>query len=103
MQHDLYEFLDILKILIRHPSVVSAEHSFFRVLQRELEEIGVKATWYEGSLVAQGNKPDSRYLSAHIDRHGLICTGPNEFQYAAFIAGKSSAGSVSWIRRSVLT
>ena len=86
MQHDLYEFLDILKILIRHPSVVSAEHSFFRVLQRELEEIGVKATWYEGLLVAQGNKPDSRYLSAHIDRHGLICTGPNEFQYAAFIA-----------------
>lgn len=86
MQHDLFEFLDILKILIRHPSVVSAEHSFFRVLQRELEEIGVKATWYEGLLVAQGNKPDSRYLSAHIDRHGLICTGPNEFQYAAFIA-----------------
>jgi putative aminopeptidase FrvX len=86
MQHDLFEFLDILKILIRHPSVVSAEHSFFRVLQRELEEIGVKATWYEGLLVAQGSKPGSRYMSAHIDRHGLICTGPDEFQYAAFIA-----------------
>ena len=86
MSHDLFELLDILKLLIRHPSVVSAEHSFFRVLQRELEEIGVKATWYEGLLVAQGNRPDSRYLSAHIDRHGLICTGPNEFQYAAFIA-----------------
>jgi hypothetical protein len=27
------------------------------------------------------------YLSAHVDRHGLLCTGPNEFQYAAFIAG----------------
>lgn len=87
MSHDLFELLDILKLLIRHPSVVSAEHSFFRVLQRELEEIGVKVTWYEGLLVAQGDKPDSRFLSAHIDRHGLICTGPNEFQYAAFIAG----------------
>lgn len=87
MIHDLFELLDILKLLIRQPSVVSAEHSFFRVLQRELEEIGVKVTWYEGLLVAQGNKPSSRYLSAHIDRNGLICTGPNEFQYAAYIAG----------------
>jgi putative aminopeptidase FrvX len=87
LQHDIFEFLDILKFLIRQPSVVSAEHSFFRVLQRELEESGVQATWYEGLLVAQGSKPNSRYLSAHIDRHGLICTGPNEFQYAAFIAG----------------
>ena len=29
-------------------------------------------------------------ISAHIDRHGLICTGPNEFQYAAFVAGGRS-------------
>jgi len=26
-------------------------------------------------------------FSAHIDRHGLICPGPGEFQYAAFISG----------------
>jgi hypothetical protein len=83
-------FVDILKNLIRHPSVVGAEHSFFRVLQRELEERDVKVTWYEGLLVAQGNKPDSLMLSAHIDRHGLICTGPNEFQYAAFVTGNRS-------------
>jgi hypothetical protein len=41
-------------------------------------------------LVAQGNIPDRLILSAHIDRHGLLCTGPNEFQYAAFIAGNQS-------------
>ncbi|MDH5612738.1 MAG: peptidase M42 [Gammaproteobacteria bacterium] len=81
------EFTDLLKAVIRQPSVVSAEHSFFRVLQRELEERGAKVTWYEGLLVAQGSKPYSTMFSAHIDRHGLICTGPNEFQYAAFIAG----------------
>ncbi|MGJ8693689.1 MAG: peptidase M42 [Thalassotalea sp.] len=80
------EFIDLLKILIRHPSVVGAEHSFFRVLQRELEERGAKVTWYEGLLVAQGTKPFSAMFSAHIDRHGLVCTGPNEFQYAAFIS-----------------
>lgn len=80
------EFIDLLKILIRHPSVVGSEHSFFRVLQRELEERGARVTWYEGVLVAQGSKPMSTMFSAHIDRHGLVCTGPNEFQYAAFIA-----------------
>ena len=81
------EFIDLLKALIRQPSVVGAEHSFFRVLQRELEERGATVSWYEGLLVAQGSDPDSTLFSAHIDRHGLMCTGPNEFQYAAFIAG----------------
>lgn len=86
----LFEFEDLLKSLIRQPSVVGAEHSFFRVLQKELEERGAKVTWYEGLLVAQGSEPESAMFSAHIDRHGLICTGPNEFQYAAFVAGGRS-------------
>lgn len=83
-------FLDILKSLMRSPAVVGAEHSFFRVLQRELEERGAKVTWYEGVLVAQGTEPMSMMFSAHIDRHGLVCTGPNEFQYAAFVSGGRS-------------
>jgi putative aminopeptidase FrvX len=84
------EFIDLLKALIRQPCVVGAEHSFFRVLQRELEERGARVTWYEGLLVAQGAQPHSSMFSAHIDRHGLICTGPNEFQYAAFVSGHRS-------------
>ena len=83
-------FLELLALLMRQPSVVGSEHSFFRVLQRELEERGAQVTWYEGLLVAHGNKPTSLMLSAHVDRHGLICTGPNEFQYAAFVAGARS-------------
>lgn len=83
-------FIELLRTLMRSPSVTGAEHSFFRVLQRELEERGANVTWYEGLLVAQGSKPDSRMFSAHIDRHGLVCTGPNEFQYAAFVAGARS-------------
>jgi len=78
-------FLDILKHLIRRPSVVGEERPFFLSLKRELDEIGVHTTLYEGLLVAEGNQPDSGMLSAHIDRHGLICTGPNEFQYAAYL------------------
>lgn len=88
MQFDL--FIDLLKELIRQPSVVGSEHAFFRVLQRALEERGAQVTWYEGLLVAQGREPHSSMFSAHIDRHGLICTGPNEFQYAAFVAGSRS-------------
>ena len=83
---EMSRFLDILKQLIRTPSVVGSEHSFFLSLKRELEEIGIEATLYEGLLVAEGSEPGSGMISAHIDRHGLICTGPNEFQYVAFIA-----------------
>ncbi|MDD2451440.1 MAG: peptidase M42 [Sulfurovum sp.] len=79
-------FYDILKQLIRIPCVVGAEHPFFMFLKRELEELNVNVEYYDGVLVAKGNRPESGYISAHADRHGLICTGHNEFQYAAFIA-----------------
>lgn len=86
-QGGLDEFLHLLRALVREPSVVGVEDAFFRVLRRELEEYPVTVQRYQGLLVAQGSDPSSVYLSAHVDRHGLLCTGPNEFQYAAFIAG----------------
>jgi putative aminopeptidase FrvX len=79
------DYFDLLKQLIRSPSVVGAEYPYFFTLKRELEELGIQTTLYEGMLVAQGNDPSSGYISSHVDRHGLICTGPNEFQYAAYI------------------
>ncbi|MCW1913535.1 hypothetical protein OJ996_08115 [Luteolibacter sp. GHJ8] len=87
---ELDDFLDLLRNLVREPSVTGAEDSFFRVLTRELQELGVKLTYYQGLLVAQGRDPDSLILSAHADRHGLVCTGPNEFQYSAFLAANRS-------------
>ena len=83
-------FLDLLKQLIRIPSVTGAEHSFFLYLKRELEELGIQTSYYDGLLVAQGNNPTRGMFSAHIDRHGLICTGPNEFQFAAFLEKNKS-------------
>ncbi len=79
-------FYDILKQLVRVPSVVGAEHPFFITIKRELEELELEVEYYDGVLVAKGSDPSSGFLSAHADRHGLICTGHNEFQYAAFIA-----------------
>jgi hypothetical protein len=86
---DLADFLEILQGLVREPSVVGTEDSFFRVLRRELEEVDVSIERYLGSprRPRPRKNPESIVLSAHIDRHGLLCTGPNEFQYAAFIAG----------------
>lgn len=81
------DFLHLLRALVREPSVVGVEDAFFRVLRRELEECPVKVERYHGLLVASGTDPNSMFVSAHVDRHGLLCTGPNEFQYAAFIAG----------------
>lgn len=80
------KFYDILKQLIRTPSVVGAEHPFFMRVKRELEELDLNVEYYDGVLVAKGKNPTSGYISGHADRHGLICTGHNEFQYAAFIA-----------------
>lgn len=57
---------------------------FFLYLKRELEELGIETFYYDGLLVAQGSNPNRGLLSAHIDRHGVICTGPKEFQFAAF-------------------
>jgi len=84
---DLSGFLITLRHLVREPAVVGAEDSFFRVIRRELEELDVSVERHSGVLVARGRDPESVILSAHIDRNGLVCTGPNEFQYAAFIAG----------------
>ncbi|CAA6677139.1 MULTISPECIES: peptidase M42 [unclassified Lentimonas] len=83
----LDEFLEILRHLVREPSVVGSEDSFFRVLRRELDEVDVKIEYHLGLLVAKGSAPNDLIISAHVDRNGLICTGPNEFQYAAFISG----------------
>lgn len=95
---DLSGFLEILQQLVREPSVVGTEDSFFRVLRRELEECDIRVERHLGVLVARGSEPDRLVLSAHIDRHGLLCTGPNEFQYAAFISanrGELDGDSVS--------
>ena len=95
---DLSGFLITLRHLIREPSVVGAEDSFFRVLRRELEELDVSVERHSGILVARGNDPSSVILSAHVDRNGLVCSGPNEFQYASFIAanrGELTGDSVS--------
>ena len=49
-------FYDILKQLIRVPSVTGHEHSFFMFLKRELEDLNIAIEYYDGVLVAKGKK-----------------------------------------------
>ena len=81
------KFLRVLDQFVSHHCVVGAEAPFYSFLAKELKKRGAKVSRYSGLLVAEGKDPDSIAVSAHVDRHGLICTGPGEFQYAAFEAG----------------
>ncbi|MGK0180563.1 MAG: putative aminopeptidase FrvX [Nitrospinales bacterium] len=78
------EFLKFLELFIKTPSVIGTEHTFLLHLKRELETLNIKATLYEGLLEAQGEDKSGITLCSHVDRHGLVCTGPDEFQYASF-------------------
>lgn len=93
---DLSEFLAVFSTLVAEPAVVGCENAFLELVQRMLEDCGVRVERYLGLLVARGNDPSHLLLSAHVDRHGLICTGPGEYQYAAFLAnGWDDSGSES--------
>ena len=77
-------FIGTLHTLVRTPSVVGCERLFIRTLVKELQSLDIHVIEYDGLLVADGGGDSPYSLCAHVDRHGLITTGPDEFQYAAF-------------------
>jgi len=101
-------FLDILKHLIRIPSVVGDEHPFFLSLKREHDELGIKTTLYEGLLVAEGSEPERGMISAQLDNvfsaaviiylYSCGYTG-TAFFTAQEEAGKSWRFLLEWFRR----
>lgn len=95
-------FLDFLKLLLNEPAVVGFERPFFRVLRREAESMGVKVETYEGLLVINGDSSRSDILCAHVDRHGLVSTGPQEFQYAAYTRWNRTDDNFSSLSESFL-
>ena len=93
------EWIRTTSRLLTVPAVVGSERPLFLALERELRSLGVEAVRYDGYLVARGARPESATLSAHADRNGLECTGPGEFQYAAFasrISNEAARQSLSW-------
>lgn len=82
---DLRHLTQLLSTLVRVPSVTGSESPFMRSLERELVMHGAEVREFQGVLEARGSDPDSLIISAHVDRHGIVCTGPDEYQYAAYV------------------
>ena len=65
------------------PSVVGYEKPFMAYLKQDFKKLGLSAFIHEGLLEVHGAEPGSNYVCAHIDRHGLISLGDDEYVYAA--------------------
>ncbi len=65
------------------PSVVGHEEVFMDYLYKDFKKAGLSVFKYDGALEVHGNSPKDAIICAHIDRHGLICLGDDEYVYAA--------------------
>tara|TARA_B100000508_G_scaffold140801_1_gene143526 strand:- start:1558 stop:2613 length:1056 start_codon:yes stop_codon:yes gene_type:complete len=71
--------LEYLKV----PAVVGHEKLFMDYLEKDLKALNLTTDKYRRLLAVHGNEPFSAILCAHIDRHGLISLGSEEYVYAA--------------------
>ena len=65
------------------PSVVGHEQFFMDFLENDFQQLGLNTKTYDGILEVSGKTPHSQIISAHIDRHGLISIGNDQYKYAA--------------------
>lgn len=65
------------------PAVVGHEQFFMDFLARDFRALGLSAVQEDGLLCVAGADPQAAILCAHIDRHGLISLGDDEYVYAA--------------------
>ncbi len=65
------------------PSVVGHEQFFMDFLYEDFKKLGLSVFKNDGALEVQGSAPKDTIVCAHIDRHGLICLGDQEYVYAA--------------------
>lgn len=65
------------------PSVVGYEKVFMDYLYEDFKALGLSVFKYDGLLEVHGKTPRNAFICAHIDRHGLISLGDDEYVYAA--------------------
>ena len=68
---------------LKIPSVVGHEKPFLDHLYNEYQKLGYTAIRDDNIVAVSGNAPDSHYLSAHVDRHGILSIGGGDYRYAA--------------------
>jgi len=77
--------VELIGELLAVPSVVGYEDPMQTHLSKRLSELGLDTTTWDGSVVARGASAERLVIAAHTDRHGLVCTGPATFTYAAHV------------------
>ena len=65
------------------PSVVGHEKFFMDFLEEDFNALDLNTYRYDGLMEIQGRDVGEHIICAHIDRHGLISLGDDEFVYAA--------------------
>lgn len=65
------------------PAVVGFELPFMKYLEDDFNKLGLTVHRADRYIVISGNNPTSAILCAHLDRHGLISIGEDEYVYAA--------------------
>lgn len=68
---------------LKVPSVVGHEKPFLDHLYNEYKELNYTTIREDNIVAVSGDKPDSAYLSAHVDRHGILSIGDGDYRYAA--------------------
>ena len=80
---DADAILDETERLLAVPSVVGYERPLLDHVTALLRADGVEVRRTLNLTVATRGNRAAPTLSAHVDRHGLVCTGPGTFSYAA--------------------
>lgn len=65
------------------PSVVGHEQFFMDVLEKDFISLGLRVHRHDCYISISGKDPLSAIICAHLDRHGLISIGDDEYVYAA--------------------
>ncbi len=65
------------------PAVVGYEQFFIQYLYDQFSQLGLEVTRHHSLLEISGKNPAENIVCAHIDRHGLISLGDDEYVYAA--------------------
>ncbi len=65
------------------PAVVGHEQFFMDLLERDFKKLKLSVYRHERYIAVSGKYPLSAVICAHIDRHGLISIGDDEYVYAA--------------------
>ncbi len=66
------------------PAVVGYEHIFMAAIEADFKNLGLQVDRQDRYVaVSSGDNKQHPIISAHLDRHGLISLGGNEYVYAA--------------------